>query len=137
MSSRRITHEGIIDHIENDIVFVRILSKSACAECHSKSMCGVSEMTEKLIEVKQNISGFENGQTVNVILDRSLGNKAVLLGYFIPFLLLITTLILSGFYLSELWSGLLSLGILIPYYMLLFVFKDKLSKTFYFRIEHF
>ena len=135
--SERITHEGIIDHIENDTVFVRILSKSACAECHSKSMCGVSEMTEKLIEVKQKGSGFTNGETVNVILDRSLGNKAVLLGYFIPFVVLITTLIVSSLYLNELWSGLLALAVLIPYYFLLFAFKDKLSKTFYFRIERF
>lgn len=135
--SDRISHEGIIDHIESDTVFVRILSKSACAECHSKSMCGVSEMTEKLIEVKQNTSGFEQGQTVNVILDRSLGNKAVLLGYFIPFLLLIITLIVSGIFFSELWSGLMAIGILIPYYLLLFAFKDKLSKKFYFRLERF
>ena len=134
--SERISHEGIIDHIGNDTVFVRILSKSACAECHSKSMCGVSEMTEKLIEVKQNVSGFNQGQTVNVILDRSLGNKAVLLGYLIPFIILITTLLISSSFLSELWSGLLAIAILIPYYLLLFTFKEKLSKTFYFRIEH-
>jgi sigma-E factor negative regulatory protein RseC len=98
-------------------------------------MCGVSEMTEKLIEVKQNISGFTQGQAVNVILDRSLGNKAVLLGYFIPFLILVITLLISSLYLSELWSGLLAIAVLIPYYLLLFFFKDKLSKTFYFRIE--
>jgi len=134
--SERISHEGIIDHIDNDTVFVRILSKSACAGCHSKSMCGVSEMTEKLIEVKQNVSGFNQGQTVNVILDRSLGNKAVLLGYLIPFIILITTLLISSSFLSELWSGLLAIAILIPYYLLLFTFKEKLSKTFYFRIEH-
>jgi sigma-E factor negative regulatory protein RseC len=98
-------------------------------------MCGVSEMTEKLIEVKQNISGFAQGQAVNVVLDRSLGNKAVLLGYFIPFLILVITLLISSLYLSELWSGLLAIAVLIPYYLLLFFFKDKLSKTFYFRIE--
>ena len=134
--SERITHEGIIDHIENDAVFVRILSKSACAECHSKSMCSVSEMNEKLIEVKQKGSGYTNGETVNVILDRSLGNKAVLLGYFIPFILLITTLLISSLYFGELWSGLMAVAVLIPYYLLLFAFKDKLSKTFHFRIEH-
>ena len=131
----RIIHEGIVDHMTADAVFVRILSKSACAECHSKSMCSVSEMTEKLIEVKQKASGFDNGELVNVILDRSLGNKAVLLGYFIPFLLLIFTLIISSVFLSELWAGLLSLAVQVPYYMVLFLLKDRLSKTFNFRIE--
>ena len=131
----RIIHDGIVDHMTADAVFVRILSKSACSECHSKSMCSVSEMTEKLIEVKQNATGFTNGELVNVILDRSLGNKAVLLGYFIPFLILIFTLILSSAFLSELWAGLLSLALLVPYYLVLYLLKERLSKTFHFRIE--
>lgn len=135
--SDQVTHEGIIDHIENDTVFVRILSKSACAECHSKSMCNVSEMTEKLIEVKHKGLGFKNGETVNVILDRSLGNKAVILGYLIPFLLLLITLIVCSLYLNEFWSGILAIAVLVPYYLLLFAFKDRLRKTFYFRIERY
>jgi len=94
-------------------------------------------MNEKLIEVKQKGSGYTTGETVNVILDRSLGNKAVLLGYFIPFILLITTLLVSSLHFGELWSGLMAVAVLIPYYLLLFAFKDKLSKTFHFRIERF
>ncbi len=134
--SERISHEGIIDHIENDTVFVRIVSKSACLSCHSKSMCNVSEMTEKLIEVRNNGSKFSSGQSVNVILDRSLGNKAVVLGYFLPFLIMIITLFISNTFLSELWAGLLSITVLFPYYLLLFLFKGKLSKTFSFTVEN-
>ena len=133
--SERITHEGIIDHIGNDTVFVRILSKSACAECHSKSMCGVSEMTEKMVEVHVQVSDYSPGQEVNVILDQSLGNKAVLLGYLLPFALMIFVLVAASSFLSELWAGLTAIAILPPYYLLLFLFKDKLSKTFSFRIE--
>ena len=133
--SERIVHEGIIDHITSDSVFVRILSKSACAECHSNGICSVSEMAEKLVEVKANNPKFIAGQVVNVILDRSLGNKAVVLGYLLPFLLMIVTLLIASPYFSELLSGLIAVAILIPYYLLLSVFKNRLSKTFSFRIE--
>jgi len=133
--SERISHEGVIDYIENDSVFVRILSKSACSACHAKSMCTVSEMTEKLVEVKTQGTKFNIGQTVNVIMDRSLGTKAVLLGYFLPFLIMIATLIITSAFLPELLAGLLSITILFPYFLILFFFKDKLSKTFSFHIE--
>lgn len=133
--SERIFHHGVIDHIENDVVFVRILSKSACAACHSKGMCSVSEMTEKLVEVRGASSNYKAGQEVNVILDQTMGNKAVVLGYLIPFVIMIITLVIVSNFLSELWSGLSAIAILIPYYLLLYVFRDALSKTFFFRIE--
>ena len=133
--SDRITHEGIIDTIEKDTIFVRILSKSACAACHSKSMCSVSEMTEKLVEIHNAGSHFTTGQEVNVILDQTLGNKAVVLGYLIPFVIMILTLVVASSLFSELWAGLSAIAILPPYYLLLYVFRNKLSKTFSFRIE--
>lgn len=134
--SERIVHEGIIDHMSTDSVFVRILSKSACAECHSNGICSVSEMTEKLIEVKAKNPDFIVGQMVNVILDRSLGNKAVMLGYLFPFLLMLVTLLVTSQFLSELLSGLMAITVLIPYYLLLSFLKNRLSKTFSFHIEH-
>lgn len=133
--SDRITHEGIIDHIENDTIFVRILSESACSACHSKTMCSVSEMIEKLVEVKGGASSYTAGQSVTVILDRTLGNKAVFLGYLLPFILMFVTLIIASSFLAELWAGLLAIAILIPYYFSLFIFKKSLSRAFTFRIE--
>lgn len=133
--SEQITHEGIIDHIEKDMVSVRILSKSACAACHSKGMCSISEMTEKLIEIHNSGSHFTAGQEVNVILDQTMGNKAVVLGYLLPFVIMIITLVVASSFMSELWAGLSAIAILLPYYLLLYSFKNKLSKTFSFRIE--
>jgi len=133
--NEKIVHDGIIDRIENKTVFVRIISQSACASCHSKTMCSVSEMTEKIIEIKEMVSGHEVGQSVNVVLDRSLGDRAVLLGYFVPFCILMLTLLISSSFLNELWAGLLSVAVLFPYYLLLYLFKNRLSKTFSFHID--
>jgi len=134
--NQRITHEGIIDHIENDAVFVRILSQSACSACHAKGTCSVSEMSEKLVEVRGNKNNdFAVGETVNIILDSRLGNMAVIFGYVVPFLVLLVSLVIASRFLTDLWAGLLAIALLIPYFLLLFVFKDKLGEKFTFKVE--
>ncbi|MCK5338519.1 MAG: SoxR reducing system RseC family protein, partial [Bacteroidales bacterium] len=85
-----ITHPGIVDHVTEDSIFVMVLAKSACSSCHAKGMCNIAEMEEKLVEVKkdQNMD-FSKGDGVTVSMNKSLGGKAVLLGYIVPFFLLI------------------------------------------------
>ena len=132
-----ITHAGIIDHVTEDSVFVMVLAKSACSSCHAKGMCNIAEMEEKLVEVKkdQNMD-FSKGDGVTVSMNKSLGGKAVLLGYIVPFFLLIAVLVgvlfLSG---NEGAAGLSAILILIPYYWLLYKYRDKLKQTFSFSIE--
>jgi sigma-E factor negative regulatory protein RseC len=60
-----------------------------------------------------------------------MGNKAVLLGYLVPFIILVTTLItLSTFGASEWLMGITSLCALAPYFLLLYFFRNRLRKTF-------
>lgn len=138
MSAREnITHPGIIDKVSEDKVFVKILAMSACSSCHAKSMCSVAEIEEKIVEVKKEAGReYRQGEQVVVAMRKSLGGKAVFLGYLLPFLLLITVLIvvltLSG---NEGVAGLSAIGILIPYYTALYLLRDRLKKTFSFRIE--
>lgn len=132
-----ISHPGIIDKTTNDSVFVKILSMSACSSCHAKSMCSIAEMEEKFIEVKKDSrKKYEVGEEVTVTMKRSLGPKAVFLGYILPFLLLfgvlLAVILLSG---DEGLAGLLAIAVLIPYYWLLYIFRNKLSRTFSFMIE--
>lgn len=131
-----ITHEGVIEKFEDDKAYVRIISQSACSMCHSKGMCSVAEMSEKLIVTRpQSSKEFSAGQHVNVVLEKQLGNTAVVLGYFFPFVLVMVTLIIASRFTSELFSGLLSIAVLIPYYAVLFLFRHKLEKKYQFRIE--
>lgn len=131
-----VSHEGIVERIAGDIVYVSIISKSACSACHSKSMCSVSEMSEKTIEVtNKGNNTFNMGQKVNVSLTKKNGNLAVFFGYLLPFLLLIATLLISSTFFSELFSGLLSIGILLPYYAVLYMFRKQLAGRFEFRIS--
>lgn len=136
-SNNKIEHPGIIERIEKDSVFVKILSQSTCASCHAKGMCNMTEMEDKIIEVAGQYNNmYSVGQEVVVVLEPALGTKAVILGYFLPFLILLITLIIALQILSNEWqAGLLSLFILIPYYAVLYFNKSKLKKTFTFNIK--
>lgn len=137
MSNETISHEGIITEIGDDELKIKILSKSACAACHAKSACTMSDMAEKILTVpKPQNRDFQLMQRVNVSMKVSQGNKAAILGYLLPFALMMAVLFtLIGCGLGEGLSALCSLAALIPYYIILYLRRDKLKKQFDYEIE--
>jgi len=137
MAKEPITHSGVINQIDNRRIYVKIMSQSACSSCHAKGACSVSDMEEKVIDVEIPAGKSYNvGDKVIVGMEKSLGSKAVLLGYLIPFMILLVTLIvIQSLYDNELLAATMAVGLLIPYYFILHILKDKLQKTFEFRIK--
>jgi positive regulator of sigma E activity len=134
--TKTIEHKGFIKSIENGLIKVSILAQSACASCHAKGGCSVSDVQDKTIEIYNNSDSYQVGENVNVILEQKLGFKALFLGYVLPFIIVLTSLIiLSVLTKNEALSGLVSLGLLIPYYIGLYSQKEKLKKIFSFKIE--
>ncbi len=128
--------KGIIESVNNNRITVRIDRGSACGHCSAQGLCNLAESTERIIEVNNSTESFSVGEWVQVTMSRSMGNKAILLGYFIPFILLISTLlILSAFGLPDWIAGLVSLLILIPYFIILYIFRERLRRTFSFSIH--
>ena len=136
-ATESISHPGIIEKLTEDMVFVKIMAMSACSSCHAKGMCNVAEVEEKVVEVKRPPSrDFKVGQIVTVSMKKSLGTYAVLLGYIIPFFLLIGVLVavlfISG---NEGLAGISGILILIPYYWGLYYYRRRLKNTFNFKID--
>lgn len=136
-TKNQIEHDGFIKKIEIDKIIVEIASTSACGSCQIKGYCAVSEVEMKDIEVfTYHKQDYKIGQKVTVVLAENLGLKAVFLGYFLPFIFMVAALfILMTITKNELWSGLGAIGILIPYYLILSLFKKKISKEFTFKIK--
>lgn len=136
-ANENITHPGIIDDVTQEMVYVKILAMSACSSCHSKGMCSVAEMEEKVVEVKADPQRtYAKGEQVTVTMKKSLGSKAVLLGYIAPFLIMIGVLMLIlSLTNNEGLAGLLGIATLVPYYWLLFIYRNRLKKTFSFTLE--
>jgi len=131
-----IEHKGFIDRITDSSVFVKILSESACSACHAKGACSVSEMQDKEIEVNYTGNEYSIGDVVNLVMEQSQGFKAVLIGYVYPFLILFGGLLItSAGGISELKAGLTAIGLLIPYYSLVYLFRKNIRKNFTFSIR--
>ena len=132
----KISHEGIIFKVDNGKAWVTIVQKSACADCHAKSMCQISEQKEKNIEIAGVDDSFNAGDKVSVIGATSLGLWAVFYAFVIPLVLIVLTLIFSlSYFQSESIAALFSMGILIVYFLILYIFQDKLKKKFVFTIK--
>jgi sigma-E factor negative regulatory protein RseC len=131
-----IEHEGIIEQIDGDVAHVKIDSMSACASCHAKGACSAADQEEKYLDVPILGAVYRQGETVKVQVEKRMGFRAVALGYFYPFVLVMLVLIamtVTGA--SELRAGSFALLSLIPYYLGLFLFRKRIESTFTFSIK--
>lgn len=130
-----IEHEGIVQKSDSGSVVVRISSASACSGCHAEKSCNISGDKEKLIEV-QGSYDLSPGDNVTVLMKKSMGYAAVLLGYVFPLILVVIMLIiLFELQVPEIVAGLGSLAVLIPYYLILYLSRNRLSNKFTFTIK--
>lgn len=131
--SSKIEHLGVVESIDSEYIRVRITATSACAACHAKGNCSVSEKEDKIIEIprKEGDDTFAKGQTVKVVLDVKAGLLSVWWAYVLPAVMLLATLLIAvkcG--VNEGLAALLALAAVACYYYLLFVARGKIaSKT--------
>ena len=134
----RIKHKGIVEKIDGFHLQVKIVQTSACSSCSIKGHCQASESKEKFIDVfDSNAASYHVGEQVYLFGSTSMGMRAVILAFGIPFLIVMSALILSlSITGDELVSAFISLASLIPYYVVLYFTRDRMRKNFVFTIEH-
>ena len=135
--SNKIKHAGVVDGVEGECVRVRILQSSACSACKVAAHCNASETKEKIIDVMDaDASHYQKGDQVMVVADTAVGLRASLYGYLLPLILMVVTLVgvLAATH-SEGLAAVSALGILIPYYVLLFLMRNKLRNRLSFTLE--
>ncbi|SNR43933.1 positive regulator of sigma(E), RseC/MucC [Lutibacter agarilyticus] len=125
-----IKHEGIISKISKNTITISLKGNVNCEGCKAQSACGVSDSNDKEIEIENPTQSFQLNETVDLVLNRELGLKAVFWAYVFPFILMFLVLILTSLFLKEWLAGLVSLFVLVPYYFMLFVLKDTFKKAF-------
>lgn len=133
-----IEHIGQIISIDGNHIRVLIVQTSACSSCVAKAHCNASESKEKVIDVFDvNSVDYKVGQTVKLEGSTSMGMKAVMWSFGVPFLVLFSVLVFCELLLGmpELNSGLWALVSLIPYYGVLYLQRKKFAKKFSFLIK--
>ena len=132
-----IEHRGRIESIEGGLVRVRIVANSACGTCVARQACGMSESTEKIIDVKVGTAeAFIVGEEVMVAVHRKVGLWAVAVAYVAPLIVLVAVLaVASAVGLNENIAALGSLGGVAVYYLLLWAFGGRVTQKVSFTIS--
>lgn len=132
-----IRHKGRIVEITPEYTTVEIMVPSACAECHAKGLCGVSEEQEKAIMLPTDpYSDHKVGDEVEVCTKMTMGLKAAWISYVIPLLILmILILSLSVVIDNEYVVGLAAIAGVAVYYLVIWLLRDRLNNEFVFYIN--
>ncbi len=132
-----ITHKGRIVAIDPEVTTIEIVSETACASCHAKGLCNLGE--EKVKEVLVRTSAWhprQVGDEVEVVLRKAMGYKAVFIAYGMPLVVLFVTLmVLTQLGVGELWAGLGAIGAVLLCYLVIFLFRNKISKEYSFYLK--
>jgi sigma-E factor negative regulatory protein RseC len=133
----QISHSGIVETVSEGCVSVRILQTSACAACKVSGYCHAAEAKEKIVDVFGcDTAKYSTGQEVIVTASTAVARKALVLGFVMPFLLVIGVLVAVLFLTNnEGVAALAALGSLLPYYFLLWLRRDSIQRGISFQIE--
>ena len=150
---KEIRHEGIIESIGSDgHVRVRITQMAACAGCKVAAHCNASDQKVKMVDVyeptsnpspwegsaesdKQDFLRYKVGDSVVVAASQAAAGRALLLGFGLPLLLLLAVLcamLTAG--VDEGTSALAALAVLAPYYLIIWLCRERIAGNIKFRI---
>lgn len=137
MTNNTITHLGIVESIRGSHLSVRIVQTSACAACSVKGHCSSADSKDKIIDIMDaEASSYQVGEQVRIVGEMSMGLMAVALAFIFPFILLVVSLFLFTAWIeNELYAALLSLAVLVPYYLILWLNKTRLKQKISFTIK--
>ena len=135
--SEHIEHEGYIESIDGQTINIRIVNQSACSACHANGACSAADLQDKIVEIKTpEANQYSIMQKVIIVGKAQQGFKAVLFAYALPTaLVIISMLITYSITNNDVLSGIVALGILIPYFTVISLLKKRLQKTFSFTIK--
>lgn len=136
MGSEAILHQGKVNQISEDRIEVEIQTGSACAHCSANGQCvSADSKTRKVTVDNYNGPELHVGDMVTLTGHKQDGLTAVFFAYFLPFILVIVTLFTANTILNnEAISGIISLVVLIPYYAVIWLLKNRLKQKFSFKI---
>ena len=133
----QVMHTGQVVSMTPKTTTVQIVSQSACSECHAAGLCGLSEFTEKAVEVPSDpYATYGVGDEVQVVLKASMGFKAVWIAYFLPLVVLLAVALgLIALGVPEVVAGLAGIGAVALYYLGVWLLRDRLRNEYVFTIQ--
>ena len=134
-----VRYHGVVKEVTHGHLRVSIMKSSACGGCNIKGHCNSAEAKERFVDVDDpEAQSYHVGQEVWIVGSPSMGWKALGYGIALPFLVVFISLfVFSAIMESDLWAALCALGMLIPYYILLYSQREKMKKELSFAVVPF
>ena len=131
------THDGKVVAVQPKLVKVEMHVVSACSSCEAHEKCAFVDKADKIVEIPTDQwQQYRVGDSVVVSVNERLGLLAVLLAYCLPALLLIASILVFSYTLhSEGIAALAAILVTAAYFLLLYRFRNSLSKKFSFGIR--
>lgn len=132
-----ICKEGIVHAINGDDIEVEITISSACSGCHAKNICLPNDHKQEFVTAKALYhESFEIGERVGLVLKNSAGQKAVIIAYLLPLIVLLIALFGSyAIFKNELVSVIVSIVFVVVYYLILKHFRKKIDESLTFFVK--
>ncbi len=132
-----IEHEGTIHKIDGNQLTVLISQNSACSECHAKGACMAADTKEKMVNVVDDTGKYRLNERVMLSGKNSIVYNAILWDFVIPLILMIGVIVASTsiWDIGELQAACMSITVLAPYYVFLYMVRSKMGKRLAFTIK--
>ena len=126
---------GIVKAITGHGIEVEFVRNAACKECHAKGACNAIDEKHMLITSTHYPHDLSVGDQVEVHYSERQGLVATLWAFVLPLAMLLLLLpILLHYSVGEALSALICLGVLVVYYLLLYMMRPHFSRKFSFHI---
>lgn len=130
-----ITQHATITKIEDGQLFLSICRPEACGACKAQSVCS-SDGGGKEVILADDGRGRVVGDEVVLKISRSQGFLAIILAYLVPVAVIVALLLgLQSVDISEVAAGGITLGVVVVYFILLRIFRNKLETELTIEIE--
>lgn len=132
-----ITHPAVVTAVFEKAVRVKIDSCAACSGCAVRGYCSTGETKEKIFTIQTpEAASYAVGEVVELSVTAAQGLRAVFYMYLLPLILFLAAIALvsicGG---SDFYSGISGIIVLIPYYFVIFLLKNRFQKDFQFKIS--
>ncbi len=124
-----VRHLGYVDKVEKNSYFIKIISKSACANCHANNACPASDLKEKFLTFPVNqCRELSVGEQVEIEISNRNGEQAYIIAYTIPvFIIVVAVIALKLMEISQGVSAIIIIAVIMLYFVGLYMLKDKLA----------
>ena len=124
-NNNQVCSQAVVKEVQDTYIIAEIVIQSACAACHAKGACGVSERKQEKLKIDlPNPEIFTVGEVVSIEMKQTLGMKAVVIAYLFPFIVLALGLFVTyALTKQELVSVGVSFGLTAIYYFIIISYR--------------